>query len=194
MSQYSESFNKALLHAMRYEVGQHFTLTPEVIQGLCETPGQRRATGYVNDPLDAGGETKFGIAKNANPTLNIKALTWAQAEAVYYNKYWLAAQCDRLNDISPSLTVLHFDGAVNHGITNAARFLQRSIGVIPDGVIGPVTLQKLRVADERLVLNSICDAREIFYRAIVKQRPNQSRFLNGWLRRINEMRAFVLST
>jgi lysozyme family protein len=31
--------------------------------------------GYVNDPDDPGGETKFGITKRNYPTLNIKSLT-----------------------------------------------------------------------------------------------------------------------
>ena len=31
--------------------------------------------GYVNDPVDPGGETNMGISKKAYPYLNIKELT-----------------------------------------------------------------------------------------------------------------------
>ena len=31
--------------------------------------------GYVNDPADAGGETRYGISKRAYPDENIKELT-----------------------------------------------------------------------------------------------------------------------
>ena len=39
--------------------------------------------GYVNDPLDPGGETKFGISKRSYPTLDIAALTREDARAIY---------------------------------------------------------------------------------------------------------------
>ena len=39
--------------------------------------------GYVNDPRDSGGETKYGIAKKFYPNLDIKNLTVEQAKAIY---------------------------------------------------------------------------------------------------------------
>jgi len=39
--------------------------------------------GYVNDPRDSGGETKFGISKKAYPNLDIKNLTQQQAGEIY---------------------------------------------------------------------------------------------------------------
>lgn len=38
--------------------------------------------GYVNNPLDPGGETKFGISKRSYPTLDIAALTRERAAEV----------------------------------------------------------------------------------------------------------------
>lgn len=191
MTQYTKAYEEAVSHAMIYEVGGHWKLTPEVEQGLCDTPAQKRATGYVHDPLDAGGETKYGVAKNANPDLNIKTMTWAEAKEVYYKRYWLAGSCDKM----PSrLAVLHFDGCVNHGVKNANMFLQRAVGTVPDGQVGPATLTKVGLTNELAACATICDIREQFYRNIVARKPNQVRFLNGWLRRINEMRTFVLDT
>jgi lysozyme family protein len=188
MPLYTPAFEAAVDHAMLYEVGKHWKLTPAVEKGLCLTPAERRATGYVNDPVDPGGETKFGIAKNANPDLNIKTLTWAQAKEVYHNRYWIPGRCDRL---PPRLAVLHFDGCVNHGVTAAGRFLQRAVGATADGVIGQMTLARVAAADELQTCNRICDFRAQFYRNIVISKPSQAKFLRGWLIRIEEMRAFV---
>jgi lysozyme family protein len=80
---------------------------------------------------------------------------------------------------------------VNHGIKRANAFLQRAAGVKPDGNVGAITIAKTKLMDDIQLVNSICDQREQFYRQIVKKNPPQVRYLNGWLRRISEMRAFV---
>ena len=196
MNTYPQAFDAAVNHAMIYEVGAHWDSEAlGVAEGLIDTKQQRRAVGYVNDPRDAGGETKFGVAKNANPDLNITTLTWEQAKEVYYRRYWLTAKCDRINELSPRLAVLHFDGAVNHGVGRAAKFLQQAVHVSVDGAIGPGTLRALSTAISQMgdieLCNVICSLREQFYRDIVDAKPTQSVFLNGWLRRINEMRDFT---
>lgn len=186
---YSTAFEKAVDHAMLYEVGGFWKLTPEVEAGLISTPAQKKAVGYVNDPLDRGGETKFGVAKNANPELDIAGLTWAEAKDVYYKKYWLASKCDQLPG---RYAALHFDVAVNSGPGRAAKFLQRALSLTDDGVIGPVTLKAANEIDVFLLCESVCLQREQFYNNIVAKDPSQARFINGWMRRVNELRKFVL--
>src|SRR4030067_2776049 len=44
--------------------------------------------GYVIDPLDPGGETKYGISKRAYPEINIPSLTTEQGKAIYMGDYW----------------------------------------------------------------------------------------------------------
>ena len=92
---------------------------------------------YSFDPRDPGGETNFGISKRAYPALIIKALTQADAKVIYKRDYWNRAQCDKL---PPMLAFAVFDAAVNSGIGQAIRWLQRAVGVADDGVIGPLTL------------------------------------------------------
>lgn len=187
---YSDAFEKAVDHAMLYEVGKFWTLTPEVEAGLIETKAQRRAVGYVDDPLDAGGETKFGVAKNANPDLDITNLTWSDAKAVYFDRYWVPGACEFLPYM---VAILHFDGCVNHGIVRAKKFLQEAVGTDVDGIIGRATLRAVNDEDPFVICERICDLREQFYKDIVARKPNQVRFLKGWLTRISDMREFTSS-
>lgn len=199
MPEYTKSFDAAVNHAMIYEVGSFWNLdTPGVREGLISTREQRRAVGYVNDPLDRGGETKYGVARNANPDLDITNLKWEAAKRVYFRRYWLAGNCDDVDLMSPRLAVLHFDGAVNHGVGRAGRFLQRAVGAKEDGDVGPASLRAVEAAivakGDVQLCHLICDFRENFYEAIIARDPRQARFRNGWLRRIREMRAYTTST
>lgn len=68
--------------------------------------------GYVNDPNDPGGETKFGLSKRANPDLDIKNLTIGMAQDRYRTRYWNPHNLDAL-EYGKALLV--FDTAVNGG-------------------------------------------------------------------------------
>lgn len=184
----SNAFDAAVDHAMLYEVGGFWKLTPDVEAGLIATPSQRKAVGYVNDPTDRGGETKFGVAQKANPAVNVRELTWDQAKAVYKKSYWDAAKCGSL---PPRYAALHFDIAVNHGVKRANIFLQRALGVTDDGIIGPVTLAKAEQADVFKLCSQVCDQRKKYYEAIIANDKSQERFRKGWMRRADELRSFV---
>ena len=180
---YTQAFESAVNHAMLYEVGGFWNLdTPGVVDGT-----NLKACGYTNTPGDRGGETKYGVAKTANPDVDILHLDWEGAKAIYYSRYWLAGVCDKLPG---RVGALHFDGCVNHGPGRAAKFLQRAIMAADDGVIGKGTLAMVNAADPILVCNNICNQRAKYYQDIVNHDPTQAKFLRGWLRRIEEMRVF----
>ena len=181
---YTLAYEKAVNHAMQYEVGRFWNLdAPGVADGTYQ-----RGCGYVNDPDDHGGETKYGIAKTANPDLDITNLDWEGAKRVYYKRYWLPGDCQ---DLPSRLAALHFDGCVNHGVGRQAKFLQKALGAVADGDIGPATLELVRSQDEITICNNVCLQRETFYRNIVLTNPSQAKYLNGWLRRVQEMQKFV---
>ena len=93
--------------------------------------------GHVDHPNDPGGETKYGISKRAYPDVNIAALTLDDAKAIYREDYWDRVRADEL----PSeLRFPLFDAAVNSGVAQSIKWLQRAVGVRDDGVIGPVTM------------------------------------------------------
>ena len=45
--------------------------------------------GYVNNPKDPGGETKFGISKRSYPWIDIPTLNVDYAKLIYYRDFWL---------------------------------------------------------------------------------------------------------
>lgn len=65
---------------------------------------------YTADPSDPGGETKYGICKKYNPTVDIKNLTLEQAKEIYYKNYWVPAGCD---DVPFPMDLCLFDSQVN---------------------------------------------------------------------------------
>ena len=93
--------------------------------------------GYVNDPNDPGGETKYGISKHAYPSLNIKDLTLETAKAIYKADYWDKVQGDMLPGCVAAMV---FDSAVNNGVSRAVRLLQMAVGATADGQLGPGTM------------------------------------------------------
>lgn len=191
MADFPPEFENAFNHAMLYEVGAFWDPTdPDVIDGRIATREQRRKVGYVNIPQDRGGETKYGVAQKANPDVPVRDLNLYGAQAVYFYKYWLVGKCDRM---PYPLTIIHFDGCVNHGPSRAARFLQSAAGVEADGVIGNQTLQAIAEQDQATIIQNIAAARTQFYHDIVARNPSQQIFLNGWLRRITEVTDYTLA-
>ena len=96
--------------------------------------------GLVDHPQDPGGVTNFGISLKAYPQLGregIINMTASQAKEIYRRDYWDKLQCDKL----PGMVRLGvFDFAVNSGVSQAVKTLQKVVGTTPDGVIGPKTI------------------------------------------------------
>ena len=123
--------------------------------------------------------TKFGISAAAYPTLDIAALTTAQARAIYRRDYWAPMQGDAL---PPAVALLTFDAAVNNGPARAARWLQAALGVAADGVIGPATLAAAaaRAGDVAGLCAEMLAQRLEFMAAL----PTWRDFGRGWARRL----------
>ena len=139
--------------------------------------------GYVNDPADPGGETKYGISKRSYPHVNIKALTVEQAKAIYRRDFW---RYDRIGNQRVATKV--FDMGVNMGSSRAHRILQqavRNLGqkIAVDGKIGPKTLAATNRADAQRLLLELRALQAERYVNIVLGRPQSKKFLRGWLRR-----------
>jgi len=161
---YTKAFEKAFLFILKWEGG------------------------YVNDPNDPGGETKYGISRRAYPNLNIKDLTIEDAKKIYYEDYWLNGHCDRIEFYSEKLAFLHFNYCVNTGLKRAAIFLQKAIkrngfDIPVDGIIGPKTLQSLMECHRELTYEAYHNQAVSFYVKLVQRKRNLRIYLRGWLNR-----------
>lgn len=76
-----------------------------------------------------------------------------------------------------------FDKAVNMGVRQAYKLLQRALHVDVDGVIGPQTMAMLNAADPVQLLAGCREEAKRFYTNLALKDPSQSRFLHGWLAR-----------
>lgn len=144
--------------------------------------------GYVFDPADPGGETKFGISKRSYPHLNIKELTREQAKEIYLVDFWLKIRADKLT-IALSFQV--FDFAVNSGISTAIRKLQAALGVADDGYWGPMSQM---AADN---LNTPAKEADVLFKLLALRIRYMTRLKNwkyhgaGWANRIADNLLFA---
>lgn len=139
--------------------------------------------GYVNDPADPGGETKFGISKRAYPHLDIKNLTVKQAKAIYKRDYW---RYDRFRQQRVAGKV--FDMAVNMGHKPAHRILQQALNaqgfsLKVDGIVGRRTLGALNRSKSRPLMDELRALMAKRYAELVLKNRQLKKFLRGWMRR-----------
>ncbi|MEM9761795.1 MAG: glycosyl hydrolase 108 family protein [Pseudomonadota bacterium] len=146
--------------------------------------------GFVDDPHDRGGVTKWGVSLralvaygldfNGDGAVNrhdIKEMTPEQAEDVYFREYWVAVDCDKLPD---GVAHMHHDAAVNQGPARAARFLQRAVGAKPDGKIGPRTLAAVGRRSPAKIVREYAARRMVHYGSL----SQFVRYGLGWARRL----------
>lgn len=136
--------------------------------------------GYANHPKDPGGETMWGVTKRV-ALLNgysgpMRALPRDTAKSIYRKQYWDAVQADQLPD---SVRFDVFDAAVNSGVIQAVKWLQRAAGATPDGVIGAKTIAAARSAGPLLAAHF--NGLRLQFMADL---PTWPAFSRGWARRI----------
>ncbi|MGH8014318.1 MAG: glycoside hydrolase family 108 protein [Candidatus Binataceae bacterium] len=149
--------------------------------------------GYVDNPMDPGGETRFGICKRDYPSLNIKSLTREDAEAIYYRDWWTRFNYSRLPG---PIAVKIFDLAVNMGPEHAAQCLQRALRacgrrVADDGVLGIKTYGAAGAVNQLALMAAIRSEAAGYYRMLAASQrgardEGDHEFLQGWLNRAYE--------
>ena len=152
----------------------------EIIEKVLEHEG-----GYVNDPKDLGGETKYGITKRFYPDVDIKNLTIEQAKEIYKKDYW---DKNRVESLPQNLWHIYFDMCVNMGKRTAVKVLQRAAvnkgrNIDVDGGLGPMTIGALKGVE----LDRVRAFRVKYYVDLITARPEQEKFFLGWFRRATEV-------
>lgn len=150
--------------------------------------------GYVDDPVDPGGATNFGISQRAliqmGMNLDVKTLTEAQATAIYQAKYWEPYGCPLLENEIIAAKV--FDMVVNlthSGVLRLQMALNEFYGsavVDLDDVLGSETAGLANgVSDAELpqFILLLKQQHRAYYQAVIAARPADVKYKNGWFRR-----------
>jgi lysozyme family protein len=147
-----------------------------------------REAGFVNDPDDSGGPTKFGITlrilaawRGVDVTADdVAALTHDDAEAIYRKKF---VEDPGFLPLPDPLRAAVVDLGVQTGPVTATKILQKALGVQADGVIGPCTLAAVTHADVRRILVRFTKLRVLYLLRIMDAQPRKLKFRDGWLNR-----------
>lgn len=150
---------------------------------------------YSNHPADSGGPTRYGITIHdlrrwrKDKTLDaadVKAMPEDEVYAIYKKWYWDAVSADVL----PSgLDYFMFDSGLLSGTQTAIKWLQRAVGTKPDGKIGPKTLEAVRAADTREIIEKVEKLRRASLKSLKRLWPI---FGRGWTNRVNKSKARAL--
>lgn len=170
-------------------------LKTRVIEGIIDREG-----GFVDDPLDSGGATNWGVteavARAAGYGGRMADMPRSVAFEIYVGRYWDSVGGDQLADMSNAITEEVVDTAVNMGPTRAGTFLQRALttlnnrgrlypDLVVDGQIGPATLRALAAylahRDERILRRALDCLQGASYIELAERREKDERFLYGWL-------------
>lgn len=152
--------------------------------------------GYSNHPQDPGGATMKGVTQRVYDayrkrkglaTRSVKGIQKNELFDIYDLQYWDAVKGDQLPD---GVDYVVFDGAVNSGVSQSVKWLQRALGPLYkgniDGNLGQGTLAALAAVNNHdALIDRICDQRMAFLRAL-KTWPV---FGKGWSDRVRDVRA-----
>jgi len=166
--------------------------------------------GFVNDPNDPGGATKYGISlrflKTVDPSLSdldqdgdidaddIMSLSEPQAREFYMAFFYEPLN---ISQYSPAVGAILLDTAVNMGKARSIKLLQRALNtighrLIVDGIAGPVTLDRVRHTDPGILIHTYLLTRVFEYAWLCRQNPILKRFFFGWIDRVQALARFAV--
>lgn len=137
--------------------------------------------GYTNNPKDPGNwtggkvgsgrllGTKYGIAANSFPNLDIPNITREQAADIYRKKYWTTAGCHLL---PAGVDLPIFDVSVNSGPGRAVKF----------------RVDTASITDSLTRIKKLSAIRRAFYQGLKTFKT----FGKGWLKRVSTIEAAAI--
>ena len=170
----------------------------------------RREGGYVNDPDDPGGATKYGVTIHTMRRLgldltgdgrvdahDVRALSEGEAIEIFKTHYFTRP---RIGELPKNLQASVFDMYVNSG-ANAVKILQRVVAqfghdVAIDGQLGPQSIAATQAAytsARHHFVDAYGIARRNYYYALADRRTASRKYARarsggkgGWIKRAEE--------
>ena len=162
--------------------------------------------GYVNDPVDPGGATNYGVtqvvARAAGYRGDMRYFpkhcsgpATVCADDIYLAKYIKAPGYLPIIEADPAVGGELVDSAVNFGPSRPSRWFQESMNELGapklavDGKIGPASVASYRALQRQRGAVAACvvtldrlDAKQAAeYRRLVRRNARLGKFLKGWL-------------
>ena len=139
--------------------------------------------GYVDNPNDSGGPTKYGITQRDLPGEDIENLTPERATAYYLENYWKTfySQID-----SQAVADKLFDLGVLFGVGEAIKMAQTVLKITADGVFGLISLAALNEAEPISFIRAFKTVFVSHAIGIANAKPQDREFLAGWIKRVNK--------
>ena len=155
--------------------------------------------GYVNHPLDKGGPTKYGVIlsvwkehghdKDGDGDIDaddIKKLSEEDARFIAKKIFWDYFLADHIGNESVAEFIV--DWGYNSARKTVAKIVQRLVNVEVDGTVGIQTLRAVNQADQERLFNQLKIERKVFLNNIIRRKPDQIVFYDGWMNRVNSFR------
>jgi len=151
---------------------------------------------YSNDPDDSGKRTVMGISENNWPSwagwkivgqlstpkeMATNTELQSLVQQFYLNNFWNPIKGDDIASQKIANSIM--DAGVNMGVKTSVKLAQKTVGVSDDGVIGNDTIKALNASEERLFIAEFALNKIGRYCDIVDAKPNQIKYLKGWVRR-----------
>lgn len=153
---------------------------------------------FVDNPLDRGGPTYKGITigllqrYRGRPvtTLELKSLSDQDIRDIYFALFWEPLKISGLPQV---IATAILDTAINQGQIPSIKLAQAALGpqILPDGILGPESLKSLDQVDPKMFIYAYVGEIQDKFARICKNAPNQTVFLEGWLRRSRRLFSLV---
>lgn len=157
--------------------------------------------GWSNDKADKGGPTMKGVtiatytaycAKKGWPVpslTQLKNITKEEWEKIFKTMFWDRWKADQIEN--QSIANLLVDWVWTSGIYGI-KYPQQVLGVEVDGKVGPKTLAAINnYSNQKELFDKLWARRKQHFIDIANSRPGNSKFLKGWLNRLNDLKFVV---
>lgn len=156
--------------------------------------------GWVDNAKDPGGATNKGVTLSTFRSLvkpkatkdDLRNITDAQVESIYYKSYWAPAGCAML---PAGVDFAVFDFAINSGVYRAAQYLQKTVGAKQDGKVGPATVAAVEAYGASRTIKDLCASRLAYMKRIKHKKTGAllwPTFGKGWQRRVDSVEVNAL--
>lgn len=148
--------------------------------------------GFTTDPRDPGnrlpdgrpGSTNLGVTQANWEAYVGHPVTWAEMQALtpeivkpfYKKEYWDKVRADEL---PTPIDYLMFDFAVNAGPVRGIKIMQKAVGTVQDGILGPKTMRAIKAVPVDKLIQDFSDEKEWWYRSL-----KNKTYERGWLNRV----------